>query len=65
VLPSPKSEIDFGMSGARIAPENIPRESFEQFMFGDVKRQSPQPQLTIKSSVNLRKTEKYDFGISF
>jgi hypothetical protein len=65
VLPSPKSEIDFGMSGARLAPENIPRESFEQFMFGDVKRQSPQPQLTIKSSVNLRKTEKYDFGISF
>jgi hypothetical protein len=65
VLPDTKSEIDFGMSGARLAPENIPRESFEQFMFGDVKRQSPQPQLTIKSSVNLRKTEKYDFGISF
>jgi hypothetical protein len=65
VLPSPKSEIDFGMSGARLAPENIPRESFQEFMFGDVKRQSPQPQLTIKSSANLKKTEKYDFGISF
>jgi hypothetical protein len=64
VLPDTKGEFDFG-SGSRIAPENIPRESFEQFMFGDVKRQSPQPQLTIKSSVNLRKTEKYDFGISF
>ena len=65
VLPSPKSEIDFGMSGARLAPENIPRESFQEFMFEDVKRQSPQPQLTIKSSVNLRKSERYDFGISF
>jgi len=64
VLPDTKGKFDFG-SGSRIAPENIPRESFEQFMFGDVKRQSPQPQLTIKSSVNLRKTEKYDFGISF
>jgi hypothetical protein len=65
MLPRPSSEIDFGMSGARIAAENVPRESFEQFMFGDVKRQSPQPQPTIKSSVNLKKTEKYDFGISF
>jgi hypothetical protein len=59
VLPDTKGEFDFG-SGSRIAPENIPRESFEQFMFGDVKRQSPQPQPTIKSTVDMRK-EKYSF----
>jgi hypothetical protein len=63
VLPSPKSEIDFGMSGARLAPENLPRESFQEFMHGTMPKPTPQP--TIKSSVNLTRTEKYDFGISF
>jgi hypothetical protein len=58
VLPSPKSEIDFGMSGARLAPENIPRESFQEFMHGTMPKPTPQP--TIKSTVDMRK-EKYSF----
>jgi hypothetical protein len=63
MLPKPSSEIDFGMSGARIAPENFPRESFQEFMHGTMPKPTPQP--TIKSSVNLKKSERYDFGISF
>lgn len=63
MLPSAKPEIDFGMSGSRKAPEFAPRESFKEFMHGTLPKPKPQP--TIKSSVNLRKTEKYDFGISY
>jgi hypothetical protein len=57
VLPDTKGEFDFG-SGSRIAPENIPRESFQEFMHGTMPK--PTPQTTIKSSVDMRK-EKYSF----
>jgi hypothetical protein len=57
VLPDTKGEFDFG-SGSRIAPQNIPRESFQEFMHGTMPKPTPQP--TIKSTVDMRK-EKYSF----
>jgi hypothetical protein len=50
--PSPKSEIDFGMSGARLAPQNIPRESFEEFMNGS-KVVKPSSELTLKDQLKM------------
>jgi len=57
---------DFGLFDSRpTVREPSPYKTREEMLYGPEGKPQRVFQPTIKSSVNLKKTEKYDFGISF